>query len=266
MLFVSQNTRAARLEICKGCEHFNKSTRSCGTLLKKKKVKGGTLCGCFMPAKASLKSEACPIGKWGPTVNPQDLAEIREFVNSLENFISRDQNEKLVEMYRDRSRRKLVIIDESWDLMGSGSSGSFIEAGYRRARKYGGAFGTITQSVDDYYKNEATKAAINNADWLFLLRQKAENIERLGKEGKLSLDEWLKRQLGSVSTEHGHFSEIYIHSPMGSGLGRLLLDPFSMLVYSTRAEDYEAIKRLREQGLSVAEAIEQLVTERATRS
>ena len=99
MLFVSQNTRAARLEICKGCEHFNKSTRSCGTLLKKKKVKGGTLCGCFMPAKASLKSEACPIGKWGPTVNPQDLAEIREFVNSLENFISRDQNEKLVEMY-----------------------------------------------------------------------------------------------------------------------------------------------------------------------
>ena len=168
------------------------------------------------------------------------------------------------EMYRDRSRRKLVIIDERWDLMGSGSSGSFIEAGYRRARKYGGAFGTITQSVDDYYKNEATKAAINNADWLFLLRQKAENIERLGKEGKLSLDEWLKRQLGSVSTEHGNFSEIYIHSPMGSGLGRLLLDPFSMLVYSTRAEDYEAIKRLRDQGLSVTEAIEQLVAQRAT--
>ena len=168
------------------------------------------------------------------------------------------------EMYRDRSRRKLVIIDESWDLMGSGASGSFIEAGYRRARKYGGAFGTITQSVDDYYKNEATKAAINNADWLFLLRQKPENIERLGKEGKLSLDEWLKRQLSSVSTEHGHFSEIYIHSPMGSGLGRLLLDPFSMLVYSTRAEDYEAIKRLREQGLTVSEAIERLVIERAS--
>jgi conjugal transfer ATP-binding protein TraC len=168
------------------------------------------------------------------------------------------------EMYRDRSRRKLVIIDESWDLMGSGASGSFIEAGYRRARKYGGAFGTITQSVDDYYKNEATRAAINNADWLFLLRQKPENIERLGTEGKLVLDEWLKRQLASVSTEHGHFSEIYIHSPVGSGLGRLLLDPFSMLVYSTRAEDFQAIKRLREQGLSVSEAVERLVIERAS--
>jgi conjugal transfer ATP-binding protein TraC len=68
-----------------------------------------------------------------------------------------------------------------------------------------------------------------------------------------------------VSTEHGHFSEIYIHSPLGSGLGRLLLDPFSMLVYSTRAEDFQAIKRLREQGLSVSEAVERLVIERASR-
>jgi conjugal transfer ATP-binding protein TraC len=68
-----------------------------------------------------------------------------------------------------------------------------------------------------------------------------------------------------VSTEHGHFSEIYIHSPVGSGLGRLLLDPFSMLVYSTRAEDFEAIKRLREQGLSVSEAVERLLIERGSR-
>ena len=50
----------------------------------------------------------------------------------------------------------------------------------------------------------------------------------------------------------------------GVGLGRLLLDPFSMLVYSTRAEDYEAIKRLRDQGLSVSDAIERLVIERAS--
>jgi len=69
-----------------------------------------------------------------------------------------------------------------------------------------------------------------------------------------------------VSTEHGYYSEIYIHSPMGSGLGRLILDPFSMLTYSTRAEDYEAIKRLREQGVSVADAIEQLVAQRESRT
>lgn len=166
------------------------------------------------------------------------------------------------EMYFDRSRRKLVIIDEAWDLMGSGSSASFIEAGYRRARKYGGAFGTITQSVEDYYKNEATKAAIQNADWLFLLRQKPESIERLGKEGKLHVDEWMKRQLSSVTTEHGHYSEIFVHGPVGSGVGRLILDPFSMMLYSTRAEDFQAIKALKEQGASLVDAIDTLLAQR----
>lgn len=168
------------------------------------------------------------------------------------------------EMYLDRSKRKLVIIDEAWDLMGSGSSAGFIEAGYRRARKYGGAFGTITQSVEDYYKNEATKAAIQNADWLFLLRQKPESIDRLGKEGKLHVDEWMKRQLSSVATEHGYYSEIFVHGPMGSGVGRLILDPFSMLLYSTRAEDFQAIKTLKDQGMPVIEAIETILTQRGT--
>ena len=166
------------------------------------------------------------------------------------------------EMYLDRSKRKLVIIDEAWDLMGTGSSAGFIEAGYRRARKYGGAFGTITQSVEDYYKNDATKAAIQNADWLFLLRQKPESIDRLGKEGKLHVDEWTKRQLSSVSTEHGFYSEIFVHGPMGSGVGRLILDPFSMLLYSTRAEDFQAIKSLTEQGMTVTDAIETILKHR----
>lgn len=163
------------------------------------------------------------------------------------------------EMYLDRSRKKLVIIDEAWDLMSGGSSAEFIEAGYRRARKYGGSFGTITQSVEDYYKNDATKAAIQNADWLFLLRQKPESIDRLGKEGKLHVDEWMKRQLSSITTEHGYYSEIFVHGPMGSGVGRLILDPFSMLLYSTRAEDFQAIKSLRERGMSVVEAIETIL-------
>lgn len=171
------------------------------------------------------------------------------------------------EMYLDRSRRKLCIIDEAWDLMGNSSSAGFIETGYRRARKYGGSFGTITQSVEDYYKNEATKAAINNADWLFLLRQKPESIERLGKEGKLHVDEWMKRQLTSVSTQHGLYSEIFVHSPMGSGVGRLILDPFSMLLYSTQAADYEAIKFLMEhEGMSVGEAVRHILEQRGVKS
>ncbi len=99
MLFVTQNKRAERLEVCKACEHFNPSTRSCGTLLKRKKVKGGTLCGCFMPAKASLKTEACPLKKWPAEITAEEIQELREFLGPLENHISAEQNARLTELY-----------------------------------------------------------------------------------------------------------------------------------------------------------------------
>ena len=57
------------------------------------------------------------------------------------------------EMYLGgRERRKLAIIDEAWDLLGGGFSGEFIAHGYRRARKYNGAFVSVTQSLLDFYR------------------------------------------------------------------------------------------------------------------
>lgn len=42
----------ARLEICKVCEFYGKSTNRC----KK--------CGCFMKLKTNLEHARCPVGKW----------------------------------------------------------------------------------------------------------------------------------------------------------------------------------------------------------
>lgn len=170
------------------------------------------------------------------------------------------------EMYLDRSRRKIVLIDEAWDLMGGmgggGNAKEFIENGYRRARKYGGAFGMATQSIDDFYKNEAAKAAFENADWLFMLKQKKESIEALEKSGKLMMNEGMKYALNSLTTEHGYFSQIYIHSPAGSGVGMLMPDPFSLLIASSKTEDTEPIRKYREQGMSLTEAMEQILKDR----
>ena len=53
-----------------------------------------------------------------------------------------------------------------------------------------------------------------------------------------------------------------MHSPMGSGIGRLILDPFSMMLYSTRAEDFHAIKERTSKGMDVTTAIEEILAER----
>jgi conjugal transfer ATP-binding protein TraC len=107
-----------------------------------------------------------------------------------------------ITLNRADGRRKLVIIDEAWSLM-NGTSGGFIEAGYRRARKYNGAFVTGTQGVDDYYRNEAATAALNNADWMFMLRQKPESLLALEKNSRLAVSEGMRGMLETLHTEAG---------------------------------------------------------------
>jgi conjugal transfer ATP-binding protein TraC len=166
-----------------------------------------------------------------------------------------------ITLNRADGRRKLVIIDEAWSLM-NGTSGGFIEAGYRRARKYNGAFVTGTQGVDDYYRNEAATAALNNADWMFMLRQKPESLLALEKNNRLAVSAGMRAMLETLHTEAGAYSEVFVHSPVGHGIGRLVLDPYSLLLASTRAEDFNAIREKTGAGLNVDEAIRAVLKER----
>ena len=66
----------------------------------------------------------------------------------------------------------------------------------------------------------------------------------------------MKRLLLSLRTEHGAYSEVFIHSPAGNGIGRLIVDPYSLLLFSSRAEDFNAINAKRATGLDVPQAID----------
>lgn len=168
------------------------------------------------------------------------------------------------EMYLGgRSQKGVCIIDEAWDVMAGGQSGAFIEAGYRRARKYGWSFLTGTQSVGDYSISPTAQAAFDNADWMFLLRQKKESIESLSRSGRLSMDDYTKTLISSVTTRHGAYSEVFVRcADMPPAVGRLFVDPFSQLMNSTKAEDFEAIRSLTRAGIETETAIEMVLKQR----
>ena len=111
--------------------------------------------------------------------------------------------------------------------------------------------------------SRAAEAAFNNADWLFLLRQKPESILALEKSDKLVLDEHMKAQLMSVKTVQGAYSEVFVHGgQMGSGIGRVLFDPFSLLLVSSKAEDFEAVRYYRDRGMPIVQALESVLADR----
>ena len=161
-----------------------------------------------------------------------------------------------------RDQKKLVIIDESWDLLTEGDAAAFIETGYRRFRKYGGAAITLTQSVNDLYRSAAGRAIVENSGHLLLLGQKAEALDLLKREDRLSLGEAGYALLKSVHTVPGRYSEVFIHGETGSGIGRLVVDPYKRLLFSTHPEDVAAIRSLRQQGHDLESAIETLISAR----
>jgi conjugal transfer ATP-binding protein TraC len=137
-----------------------------------------------------------------------------------------------------------------------------VEEAARRARKYGGSLVTATQSGDDYYGSTQMEAALNCSDWTFLLRQKSESIELLGRNGRISMDESKKRMLQSIRMEDGVFSECYVSSPVGEGIARIILDPFSHLLFSNKIDDNAPLDELRRSGYSIDDAINELLRRR----
>lgn len=162
----------------------------------------------------------------------------------------------------DRDRPKIVIIDEAWSLLTEGDVAKFIEHGYRRFRKYGGAAVVITQSVTDLYESPTGRAIVENSANMYLLGQKSEAISALEKEDRLPISKGGYTLLKTVHTEVGAYSEIFFITSYGGGIGRLIVDRYHQILYSTHPNDVQAIQNYRRQGMSVSEAIERIIRDR----
>lgn len=166
----------------------------------------------------------------------------------------------------DRSIKVGLILDEAWDLLRGDEMGRFIGGIARRARKHSGMLVTGTQSINDFYLNPAAQATVDNSDWVVILSQKAEAIDNLMKDNRLSVSDYLRQQLSSLKKHDNAFSEMAIRNADGGwAFMRLVLDPYSIAVYSSQGETVERIKRLEAEGYSLEDAIGVLVEQGAVR-
>ena len=159
----------------------------------------------------------------------------------------------------NRDQRKLLIIDEAWDLLARGNIAKFIETGYRRFRKYNGAAITITQSLNDLYNSPSGVAIAENSANLYLLYQKPETIESIRRQNRLMIGEGGFEFLKTVHTVTGQFSEIFFVTSYGVGIGRLMVDKYTKLLYSTHPDDIKKINERTQRGLTTAEAIQDIL-------
>lgn len=157
-----------------------------------------------------------------------------------------------------RRQRKMVIIDEAWQMLGGGPAGKFIEGFARRARKEGGALITGTQSVNDYYANSGAQAAFENSDWRIVMRVSSEEADGLKDSKRLALDDQTLPILKSLRMSPGEYSEMMVFGPGTRFVARLVLDPFSAAMYSSSPDVYSRIQDETRRGKPLLEVVREI--------
>ena len=156
-----------------------------------------------------------------------------------------------------RQRRKQVcLIDEAWKLLSYGNAATFVEEGYRTARKYGGAFVAISQGVNDFYKNPTTLACLENSDWTLLLAQKEESIKQLSNSDRLPGGQSSIPLIRKLKMVKGLYSSCAIISPQGLTVVRLIVDKFSEMLFTTNDHEVGERQDLLKQGMPLMEVLE----------
>lgn len=154
---------------------------------------------------------------------------------------------------------KQVIIDEAWSLLTDAVVADFMVRGFRTYRKHNGSAMIVTQAVDDLYSTPGGEAMAKNSAIKFILSQTPEAIEQLKRQGRLSLGERGYDVLRTLHKAQGNYSEVFVVTEMGAGIGRLIVSRTEQLRNSTQPNEVEAINKLMAKGYSSEEAIAILV-------
>jgi type IV secretory pathway VirB4 component len=100
-------------------------------------------------------------------------------------------------------KRRIMIVDEAWQLMRYEDSANFLFSLAKRARKYNLGITTITQDVEDFMASRMGRAIVANASMQILLKQSPTAVDVLADVFKLTSEE--KKRLSQFPVGQGLF-------------------------------------------------------------
>ena len=98
-------------------------------------------------------------------------------------------------------RKRMLIVDEAWQLMKYQDSANFMFSVAKRARKYYLALTTISQDVEDFMSSQMGRAIVSNASMQLLLKQSVSAVDILSAVFKLTNEE--KKRLSQFPVGQG---------------------------------------------------------------
>lgn len=160
------------------------------------------------------------------------------------------------EIFMTRGRKKILIIDEAWEMLDDPVMAKALTAIYRKARKHEGSVIVVTQSVADLAKSENSKPIMDNSTWSFILAQRPKSIDDAVSSGNLSIDPYGAYLMKTVHTVPGKYSEVMVRRSNQYGVYRNVVDDFTKITFSTKGDEFEPIMTAIDQGVSAEMAVQ----------
>jgi conjugal transfer ATP-binding protein TraC len=104
---------------------------------------------------------------------------------------------------RTIQRKRMLIVDEAWQLMKYDDSANFLFSLAKRARKYHLGLTTITQDVEDFMGSKMGRAIVANSSMQLLLKQSSSAVDVLSDVFKLTEEE--RKRLANFPVGQGLF-------------------------------------------------------------
>jgi type IV secretory pathway VirB4 component len=133
-------------------------------------------------------------------------------------------------------KKRILIVDEAWQLMKYEDSANFLFSLAKRARKYNLGITTITQDVEDFMGSRMGRAIVANASMQMLLKQSSSAVDVLSDVFKLTEEE--KKRLGQFPVGQGLFfaGQNHVHI-------QVVASPTETSLITTNPQQVQAMKQ-----------------------
>jgi type IV secretory pathway VirB4 component len=136
-------------------------------------------------------------------------------------------------------KRRILIVDEAWQLMKYEDSANFLFSLAKRARKYNLGITTISQDVEDFMGSRMGRAIVANASMQILLKQSPSAVDVLAQVFRLTSEE--TKRLSQFPVGQGLFfaGQSHVHIQIAAS-------PTEMSLITTNPDQVQQIEKAKE--------------------
>jgi len=141
---------------------------------------------------------------------------------------------------RTEQKKRMLIVDEAWQLMKYDDSANFLFSLAKRARKYFLGLTTITQDVEDFMGSKMGRAIVANSSMQLLLKQSTSAVDVLSEVFKLTEEE--KKRLANFPVGQGLFfaGQNHVHI-------QIIASPTEQSLITTNPQQIQSLQQQQEQ-------------------